>query len=84
MRNFSGMAISQIGYSHARKDKPCQDASGFVKDKNYAAIMVCDGHGGDKHFRSDIGSKIAIGICEKSLEEFVKCTAKRNGSMSIK
>lgn len=77
MRNFGGMAISKRGYSHAKKDKPCQDASIYVNGRNYAAVIVCDGHGGDKHFRSDLGSKIAVGACVESIDDFVKCIEKR-------
>lgn len=71
MKNFYGIAISQVGYSHLKKGKVCQDSSAYFEDKNYAAIIVCDGHGGDKHFRSEIGSKFAINICERAIRELV-------------
>lgn len=78
MRTFRGMAISKTGHSHIKKEKPCQDASIYVHGRNYATVIVCDGHGGDKHFRSDLGSKIAVGACVESIDDFVKCIEKRN------
>ncbi len=78
MRNFCGMAVSKTGYSHIKKGKPCQDASIYVDGRNYSAVIVCDGHGGDKHFRSDLGSKIAVGVCVESIDVFVKCIEKQN------
>ena len=78
MKNFFGTALSQVGYSHIKKGKCCQDSSAYFHSKNYEAIVVCDGHGGEKHFRSEIGSKIAVEICKKTVEEFVKCISNRN------
>lgn len=72
MKNISGIACSAIGSSHVKTGKGCQDASLYINEKNYAAIMVSDGHGGNKHFRSAIGSQIAIEICKRELPEFIK------------
>jgi serine/threonine protein phosphatase PrpC len=51
---------SVIGASHIKNGQPCQDASLCVKDKAYTFIAVADGHGGERYFRSDIGSRIAV------------------------
>ncbi len=84
MENFRGLAISVAGYSHIRKKKTCQDASRYIKDKNYEAIIVCDGHGGDKHFRSEIGAKCAIDICKNSISEFAQGVLYRKENARLK
>lgn len=48
------------GAKHVRSDLPNQDAVGWeIKDGNLVAA-VSDGHGSLKHFRSAIGSKLAV------------------------
>ena len=51
---------SVIGHNHIKKGQPNQDASLCVKDKAYTFLAVADGHGGDRYFRSDVGSRIAV------------------------
>jgi serine/threonine protein phosphatase PrpC len=58
-------AHSAIGHSHKKSQKPCQDNSlcrweSRDGDEKYTYITVADGHGGDQHFRSDLGSKFAV------------------------
>ncbi len=50
---------SNIGYSHIKTKKPCQDFSATYKDNDRTIITCCDGHGGDVYIRSNIGSHIA-------------------------
>lgn len=52
-------AKSNIGYSHIKDKKPCQDYSALYRDKERIIITCCDGHGGDAYIRSEYGSKIA-------------------------
>ena len=33
--------------------------------------IVCDGHGGDRYFRSDIGAKYAAEVTLEALRQFV-------------
>lgn len=52
-----------IGESHLRKDMPLQDASDatFLNcSDNSFVVIVSDGHGGKKHFRSERGSEYAV------------------------
>lgn len=65
-------AISRRGLSHFASGKPLQDASKAVKGEDYCIAVVCDGHGGEKHFRSEIGSNYAADVAIEKFEEFVK------------
>lgn len=63
------------GSSHIVKNQPCQDRSfSESMDQNGLAdiIIVSDGHGGLKHFRSDRGAEAAISVAYESICEFVK------------
>jgi hypothetical protein len=57
---FISFSESVIGHSHLKKQKPCQDSSLCVIEKDYLLIAVADGHGGDQYFRSDRGSEFAV------------------------
>ena len=63
-------SISKCGARHFDNKKPKQDYSGHFSTKEYSIIAVSDGHGGDRYFRSDIGSKIAV---EAALKCIKKC-----------
>ena len=69
---YCGFSFTQIGSSHSKSGKICQDASDSFAGYDYAAGVVCDGHGGNKHFRSDIGAHIAVEICREKIERFVR------------
>lgn len=70
MKDKKGIAVSCIGSSHIKCGKECQDRSKYITGKRYSAVVVCDGHGGDKHFRSAIGAELAIKVFEKAITEF--------------
>lgn len=55
------------------RGRPCQDSSGYFIGRDYAVIAVADGHGNDRHYRSEIGSRNAI----ESLFESVSLIMKR-------
>ena len=59
---FRGINTTVIGDSHVKKGKVCQDSSGTVVSDEYAIAAVADGHGSARHFRSDVGSRIAVKI----------------------
>ncbi len=64
------------GESHKADDKPCQDASfSAVYDDGLAMAIVCDGHGGERYFRSDVGSRLAIEVIRDSVRTFVENVA---------
>lgn len=62
--------VQTIGASHEKSGKPCQDYSFSSFGINYAMAIVCDGHGSDKYFRSDIGSKVACEITSQAIKSF--------------
>lgn len=60
------------GESHKATDKVCQDYSYSHIDENGMAIaIVCDGHGGNRYFRSDIGARFATEVIANNVKEFV-------------
>lgn len=63
--------ISIRGYSHVLSEKECQDNSISWQEKQYDAVIVCDGHGGDKYFRSAIGSRFACEAGKKMISAFM-------------
>jgi len=61
------------GESHKADNKPCQDASfSAVYDDGLAIAIVCDGHGGERYFRSDVGSRMATEVISESVKTFVE------------
>lgn len=60
------------GESHKVSNKPCQDFSySAVTDNGMTIAIVCDGHGGDRYFRSDIGAKFATEVILEAVRQFV-------------
>ena len=78
MKDIRTLALSVIGSAHIKAKKVCQDASAVFEGGAYSAIVVSDGHGGEKHFRSDVGSKLALEVFERSIPEFVSAISKCN------
>ena len=70
---YKGFALSILGYSHEHCENPkkIEDASRCVLTDDYAIIAVADGHGGEKYFRSGLGSKIAVNSAITKLKEFL-------------
>lgn len=64
--------ISIRGYSHILANKECQDSSVSWTDKKYSAVIISDGHGGEKYFRSARGSGIACGIGKDVISMFME------------
>ena len=50
---------TNIGYSHLKENKPCQDYSACYHDEERTIITACDGHGGKTYIRSNVGSRYA-------------------------
>jgi serine/threonine protein phosphatase PrpC len=65
----------QPGALHIQKDKPCQDACFASQDNykghNYTVLAVADGHGGDVHSLSDIGSRLAVQAVQEVARRFI-------------
>ena len=60
---------TNIGYSHIRENKCCQDYSACYHDEERTIITACDGHGGELYVRSHLGSKFASNAAIKVLKE---------------
>lgn len=87
---FSGFSNSVKGASHEVKGIVCQDSSAHFADENYAVAVVADGHGSKKHFRSNIGSQLAVESTLATIKKFYEnpeefdCNFPKNHNMVIK
>ncbi|MBD5217966.1 MAG: protein phosphatase 2C domain-containing protein [Bacteroidales bacterium] len=69
---MDSLNFSCQGESHIAAGKVCQDYSYSKVYKNgNATAIVCDGHGGKRYFRSDIGAKIAAEVTERKVKTFI-------------
>jgi hypothetical protein len=59
------------GESHKATNKVCQDYSLTFNEDDLTIAIVCDGHGGERYFRSDIGAKYAAEVSLESVSLFV-------------
>lgn len=59
------------GESHKAINKVCQDYSFSRTTKGASIAVVCDGHGGNRYFRSDVGAKFATDITVECVESFL-------------
>ena len=61
------------GESHKATNKVCQDYSySKIYEDNIGVAIVCDGHGGKRYFRSDVGARLAAEITERNLLQFLR------------
>lgn len=68
---FQGIHSTVIGDSHIKKGIVCQDSSGIWVSDTCGIAVVADGHGSAKHFRSDVGSKMAVKITTGLLKNYM-------------
>ena len=59
------------GESHKATNKVCQDYSYSEISDRLAIAIVCDGHGGKRYFRSDVGAKYATEITRECVTTFI-------------
>lgn len=59
------------GESHKANNKVCQDYSLTSYADNLIVAIVCDGHGGECYFRSDVGARFAAEVTLESVSLFV-------------
>lgn len=70
---MDALNFSCQGESHIAAGKVCQDYSySKVYENGNAMAIVCDGHGGRRYFRSDIGAKIAAEVAENKVQTFIE------------
>lgn len=74
MNNILAFHKSVQGSNHIAWGRPCEDASGSyaTPEKHYYVAAVSDGHGADECYRADKGSKIAVEIAMKNLQELAE------------
>ncbi|MCL1992293.1 MAG: protein phosphatase 2C domain-containing protein [Spirochaetes bacterium] len=65
-----GFSKSIQGASHVKNNKPCQDASGYFNEGHYSLVVVADGHGDEKYFRSDKGALYAVKVVKQVVDIF--------------
>lgn len=78
MSKTNAFHVREIGASHIKEGKPCQDFALSSSGNEYAVSIVCDGHGGSKYFRSDRGSRFAAEQTMKAIHEFMKNRFSKN------
>ena len=83
-QNVSGSTFYSNRDSHIRKGIVCQDSSGTVVTDQFAIAVVADGHGSAKHFRSDVGSRIAVKITTKLLKNYMTVLILKNSFSNIR
>lgn len=69
------------GESHKSSDKPCQDYAYAESNPGLSMAIVCDGHGGQRYFRSQLGSQFATEITRESLRDYVENMASEQKSV---
>ena len=69
--NTLAFCFSCLGESHKATNKVCQDYSLTTSTDGFTIAIVCDGHGGERYFRSDVGSKYAAEVTLDSVSQFV-------------
>lgn len=69
---INAYSFSCQGESHKATDKVCQDYSMAVADDSLSVAIVCDGHGGEPYFRSDVGAEYAAEAALHSITFFVE------------
>lgn len=72
MSKLDTFSVTSIGASHIKGEKVCQDFALNGEGSDYAVAIVCDGHGGNKYFRSDRGSRMAAEQAHAAIRDFMK------------
>jgi len=77
------------GSSHVRSGLPNQDAAqcsvipGEASGRGIAVVAVSDGHGGTRHFRSQIGSSLAVSTAVTLVHQFLPNYAGDDGAARL-
>ena len=71
IKNMECINFTCQGESHKADNKVCQDYSATLTESGLTVAVVCDGHGGNRYFRSDIGSRYATEITMDCIRYFV-------------
>ena len=60
------------GESHKSTNKPCQDFAYAESSEQLSIAIVSDGHGGERYFRSQYGSEMAVNVTKEAIRSFVE------------
>lgn len=60
------------GASHIKSNKVCQDCSFSESTPELSIALVSDGHGGERYYRSHIGSELACEVSSDLIRIFVR------------
>lgn len=60
------------GESHKSTNKPCQDFAYAESSEMLSMAIVSDGHGGERYFRSQYGSEMAVNVTKEAIRVFVE------------
>lgn len=60
------------GESHKATNKSCQDCAYAESSDSLSIAIVCDGHGGERYFRSQYGAEFGVSITKNAIYEFVR------------
>ena len=71
---INSIDVHCLGESHKDSGKPCQDYSFSSVEEGMAIAVVCDGHGGERYFRSDQGARCATEVIVEVVRDFVAHT----------
>lgn len=82
MKEYQSIVASSVGSSHLKTNKPCQDRVMSFSSWSHKGIVVCDGHGAAKHFRSAIGAEFATNACRDSVGVLAKYLYKTKKTIS--
>ena len=72
--NMYAFHVIERGSGHIRDNKPCQDYATSCCTDDYAIAIIADGHGSERYFRSDSGSRLAAVIAKLILRDFLIAT----------
>ena len=67
---YVGLSEAVRGASHVESNTVCQDYADYKITDSYAVAAVADGHGSKKHFRSDVGSRLAVSVVLNTIKDF--------------
>ena len=69
--NYRVFNKSRQGVRHIQNNLPCQDSSASEIYQGVCIVVVADGHGSRKHFRSDRGSGIACKVALETIHGYI-------------
>lgn len=80
--DYRAFNVTVQGSSHIKVNKVCQDYSASVDGERYKIAIICDGHGGDDYFRSELGSQFATEAALSCMQdqEFLSFIVKNQAS----